>query len=427
MSFKNLTFLLTSALAQPVFAGDIEITQHVFDSVLRVKASPDRFAGAISSVTFRGKEYINSADHGRELQSASSFDGLGECFNPTEAGGAADGVGPKTASLPITYSASSNVMQTLTNMAFWLPPGKPYGRRCGATQFTSAQNTTVVSGHNLRKTVLMGYQGIPNVLRFEVAFSIPEDHQSATFEALTGYMPPEFSVFLTYDPVRRTLSTLSFGPGEQGKPVMLATTDGRHAMGVSSPGLPQAAFQGLGYGRFRFPDTNKWGCVFREGHIAAGSTHVYACLVAIGTVDEVIAAQNALYASGAHPAPLYRFFNGRGHFLTASYSEGTSTGYKFESTAFNVYTSNLDGGMVPIYRCQASGSGSNFASRDGHCEGQRVEGQYGFVSTSARAGLVALHRFHRAGFDDHLTTTNYAEGIKAGYSHELVLGYVPAQ
>ena len=36
-----------------------------------------RFGGAIYSLTWRGREFINSTDHGRELQSASSFDGMG--------------------------------------------------------------------------------------------------------------------------------------------------------------------------------------------------------------------------------------------------------------------------------------------------------------------------------------------------------------
>src|SRR5918992_2143889 len=50
-----------------------------------------RVAGAIHSLRWRGKEFVNSYDHGRQIQSASSFDGLGECYNPTEAGSEADG------------------------------------------------------------------------------------------------------------------------------------------------------------------------------------------------------------------------------------------------------------------------------------------------------------------------------------------------
>jgi len=427
MKLKHYLAFLSVGLTQAAFAGDIAIQKGVFDSTLRIAASTDRFAGAIYSVTFRGKQYINATDHGRELQSASSFDGLGECFNPTEAGSSADGAGFTSSSVPINYSTSGYDLQTVTNMAFWLLPGQQYGRLCSdTTHFTTAQNKTIVSGHTLNKTVSIGYQGIPNVVRYTVAFNVPEAHQSATFEAVTGYMPPDFSMFLKYDPAKRVLSTLSDVAGEQSTPVILATRDGRHAMGVSSFGLPQATFPSIGYGRFRFPDTSKWNCVFREGYVAPGSTYSYTCMVAIGTVDEIIAAQNALYASGDRPAPLFRFFNGKDHFLTASFSEGINAGYGFEGTAFNVYSSNIDGAMAPIQRCYVNASGDHFVSRDSNCEGQRLEGVYGFISTYSRPGFAALYRFYHTATGDHLTTTNYAEGVNTGYSLEGVLGYVPA-
>ncbi|HEU5406651.1 MAG TPA: hypothetical protein VFU48_02720 [Nitrospira sp.] len=79
------------------------------------------------------------------IQSASSFDGPGECFNPTQAGSRADGTDPTSSSVLIKNSTSGYVMRTVTNLAFWLLPGKPYGKPCGETQFTTAQNTTIVS------------------------------------------------------------------------------------------------------------------------------------------------------------------------------------------------------------------------------------------------------------------------------------------
>ena len=67
-------------------------------------------------------------------------------------------------------------------------------------------------------------------------------------------------------------------------PVILASADGRHAMGVWSPELPQ---DGVGYGRFTFQDVEKWNCVFREKEVLAGTTYRYRCFVAVGTIDEV--------------------------------------------------------------------------------------------------------------------------------------------
>ncbi|MCY2967517.1 MAG: hypothetical protein NT069_28450, partial [Planctomycetota bacterium] len=63
-----------------------------------------RLAGAIHSLTWNGREFIDSYDHGRQLQSACSFD-LGrpgefwaECYNPTEAGSRRDGIGANSSS-----------------------------------------------------------------------------------------------------------------------------------------------------------------------------------------------------------------------------------------------------------------------------------------------------------------------------------------
>ncbi|MFM9061891.1 MAG: hypothetical protein ACKOOI_02475, partial [Pirellula sp.] len=56
-----------------------------------------RLAGAVHSIRWKGKEFIDSADHGRQLQSACSFDAMSdepfwaERYNPTEAGSRRDG------------------------------------------------------------------------------------------------------------------------------------------------------------------------------------------------------------------------------------------------------------------------------------------------------------------------------------------------
>jgi hypothetical protein len=45
-----------------------------------------RFGGAVESVLWRGKEFINTWDHGREISYAWGMDDYGECLNPTEPG-----------------------------------------------------------------------------------------------------------------------------------------------------------------------------------------------------------------------------------------------------------------------------------------------------------------------------------------------------
>ena len=55
-----------------------------------------RQGGAVDSLVWKDKEFINNWDHGRQLQMAMSVEGYGECWNPTEAGGKSDGTGMET-------------------------------------------------------------------------------------------------------------------------------------------------------------------------------------------------------------------------------------------------------------------------------------------------------------------------------------------
>ena len=120
-------------------------------------------------------------------------------------------------------------------------------------------------------------------------------------------MPAAFSVFYKYlhDNEEHVgpagLFALDDGPGEQEHPVVLATPDGAHAMGVFSPGLPQ---HGIGYGRFRFGSnpnnpshTTKWNCVYRVTPLITPGSYRYFCLVVFGTTSEVTASVHALYST----------------------------------------------------------------------------------------------------------------------------------
>ena len=61
-------------------------------------SSSSRTAGAIDSLVWRDREFLNSYDHGRQLQMAITVQNHGECWNPTEAGGRSDGIGTETKS-----------------------------------------------------------------------------------------------------------------------------------------------------------------------------------------------------------------------------------------------------------------------------------------------------------------------------------------
>jgi hypothetical protein len=274
--------------AAPGVAGDAVIRGAAGGSEI-VITTTSRLAGAIHSLTWGGREFIDSLDHGRQLQSASNLDVdgklLNECFNPTEAGCERDMAGPTSSSRLLYLSARDRELVTVTQMAFWLRPGQASGGNL-------ALNTTVLSNHLLEKHVRIGVGELEHAVRHAVTFTLPADerHERATFEILTGYMPPEFSTFLGLRP-DGSLEELGPGPGEQLFPVILATADGEHAMGCWSPATSRTTGRPPTYGRFSFPDQKvvKWNCVVREADKAglAAGAHPHLVYSAVGTREQV--------------------------------------------------------------------------------------------------------------------------------------------
>jgi hypothetical protein len=275
------------------------------DSTIRAKAGGSeivitttaRVAGAIHSLTWDGVEFVDSLDHGRQIQSASNFDAgqpfVPEVFNPTEAGSMADGTGPRSTSRLLELSARENQLVTLSRMAFWLKPGEK-------SQGNPARNAGALSDHYLAKRVTVGHKDVPHAIEYRVTFLVPggEKHTYAQFEAVTGYMPPAFGTFFRFDPTTATLQPLSDGPGEQPDPVVLSTADGRHAMGVYSPDQPSKGYETAGYGRFRFKAEKvvKWNCVFRTKSQLPipGGEHQFRCFLVVGTSKDCESALAAL-------------------------------------------------------------------------------------------------------------------------------------
>lgn len=261
-------------------AGDSEI----------VITTTSRLAGAIHSVTWRGREFIDSFDHGRQLQSALNADAgaplSAETFNPTEAGSRQDGVGPTSTSRLLHLVADGRHLQTTTQMAFWLAPGEFSGPH-------PAKNRARLSNHLLTKRVTIGYRNLSQVVQYDVTFSLPvnEHHTQIVFEALTGYMPAEFDTFWRFDRDAQRLAPLTDGPGEQPDPVVLATADGRFAMGVLGRPPAESAVQGPTYGRFRFRQerVTKWNCVYRLAQPEGITPRDFSFrhLVLLGTKEDV--------------------------------------------------------------------------------------------------------------------------------------------
>jgi len=316
----NLLPASTASLALPCFDGGSKTSDRVpvnGDSVIRARSgsseivitTTNRLAGAIHSLTWNGKEFIDSHDHGRQLQSAASFDRAAsgefwaECYNPTEAGSRADGSGGRSTSQLLQISAEGRELRTSTRMAFWLAPGERSSGR-------PALNSTILSNHLVTKRVQIGgssefvaraRKALENIVEYDVTFIVPKEeaHTYAQFEAVTGYMPSEFSRFWKLPRSTRKLEPLDDGPGEQPHPVIFSNPSGSHAMGVFSPDQPSPGFEDAGYGRFRFEQEKvvKWNCVFRlrdKQGIAAGE-YRFRQFVAVGTLQDVTRVLETLF------------------------------------------------------------------------------------------------------------------------------------
>jgi hypothetical protein len=296
--FFVVLLLFADCKKQPIlpYSTQWSISDNVLGHRLTITCSP-KYAGAIYSLNWNGKEFLNSGDHGRELQSAATFDGLGECFNPTEAGSAFDATSDSTTSKLLTFSTDSNKIKSSDQMAFWTSVGQGYPAGCGVdTNIKVAQNPTNLSNHILTKQVTIGFGGISNVIDYVVTFHVAEHHSSAIFESLTGYMTQEFTSFWTFEPAAKSLAALSYGPGEQDKPIIFSTRDESHAMGIYTPGLPEASFPGVGYGRYSYLSqyTMKWSTFFHVNDTPIGdyTFHLY---VVVGRLSDVTSGMVSLY------------------------------------------------------------------------------------------------------------------------------------
>jgi hypothetical protein len=258
-----LLLAATVGAQTPVVSGDAELSGTIGGKPLVIRTT-SRLAGAIDSVKWDGVEFIDSHDHGRQLQSAINADVDGvyhvECYNPTEAGSVVDALGPKSTSRLEAISFKDGVLSQRTRMAYWLAPGMKSGGHL-------AQNATLLSDHVLQKQVRIGRPGMDHVLDYKVTFTVPADrpHKVLQFEALTGYMPAAFSEELRFDAQTETLVPLPRKNGEQRDPIVLSTPSGSHAMGVFTPDRPPAGQPPVGYGRFKFDREQvvKWNCVIR--------------------------------------------------------------------------------------------------------------------------------------------------------------------
>lgn len=233
-----------------------------------------QFGAAITSLVWNGQQFVDAHDYGRLIQVAYQLNGLGEAYNPTE-GGQLGYPLPPNATRILSASVSGKVLTTSVNPAFWHPV-----------------NGQATSPDIIGKTVTVDYNGITNLVRQDVTIITAADYTEAVGLNLTGYLTSSFS----------SLYSLQNGvavPAQGGQtpssafssnsPVILATADGAHAMGVlCAIGQYVVLMNAFGSG------TNDWNAGWRIAQPCPKGTYNSTVYYVVGTLADVTTKLNQI-------------------------------------------------------------------------------------------------------------------------------------
>lgn len=261
----------------------------VENDIIRLSAST-RMAGAIDSLMWNNREFINSYDHGRQLQAAVIIDNYGECYNPTQAGSSNDGLASTSTSVLEGMFTEPAHLASQSLPAYWLAAGQAHPIPSG--NCVRAINTTNVSDYRMNTDVRVGFGGVHHAIQFITSVQVPRYASAFQLEGPTGYLSGEFSSFYAMDFTTGGLIPQSPANTEQNEPVILSLPNGSAAMGVWSPDLPDVNTASR-YARFSFVDpsnpvnsTTKWSAVFRRYSLPAGS-YQFRSFIFVGTLENV--------------------------------------------------------------------------------------------------------------------------------------------
>ncbi len=261
--------------------GDGTISKDVLGSPLTIKTQA-RWAGAIDSMIWKGKEFVLSVNNGQQIQVAMTVNNYGQCYNPTESGSAKDYKGPSTSSKLLSFSVNNNVIETTNQMAFWLDPSvnstdpgcvmkknPPFGDPWWPGY---PFNENVLSNFILHKKITIGYRDLPNVIVHEAIVDIPtnlninmtrfnqtmaqipsdERNNDASLRYIilenpAVYVPITFSVRYLFDPKLPPVksSLLRKADHEYDSftiPPILTTPDEQYAIGLYRPDVVMSGY-----------------------------------------------------------------------------------------------------------------------------------------------------------------------------------------
>jgi hypothetical protein len=319
-SVVAVLFLLVVAFGVPSWClaagvnGDSQIAG-MFDGSPIVIKTTNRLAGAIDSLVWKGKEFVDSTDHGRQIQTAWTVNGHGQCYNPTEAGSHLDG--PTSSSILLDIRKTSEVSYyTKSKPAFWDPPefqdpgcNFDVNGTNGPWLGGKAINKTVVSDWILEKWVTIGYAGIPNIIKYISRITVPinpdVEIDYIILDQPSVHMPGEFNKWEQYNPQSKLLIPPNTFYGLSNRPHVLSTPDGNFALSVYSPEIPEQGMENLpqypylGYQVILLPLQNlsvNGERIAKTESFTPGSTHTYVSYIIIGNTEQVRQSLQLLYA-----------------------------------------------------------------------------------------------------------------------------------
>ena len=202
-----------------------------------------KYAGAVSSIRWANKEFINNFDHGRQLSPNYQFFNRFICYNPYETGSLQDGNKPTSSSHLFSFSASGKQIESRTQLAWyysqWVESPRP-DEHCGdpARWLYVAPYTSPLSNYQVHKIVTIGFAGIPNVIEYLTEVFIPEPVLEGINNP-TAVLNGEFSSIWSYDVVSKDYRKVRASAGEDDRIKVVSTADGNYAMGWYAPELLQ--------------------------------------------------------------------------------------------------------------------------------------------------------------------------------------------
>ena len=275
----------------------------VSDSYVFISCS-ERTAGAVDSLVWNDKEFINNWDHGRQLQTAMTVQDYGECWNPTEAGGRSDGIGTETKSILTEIYSAANILSTTSLPAYWVRGDDTQAGDSGAfcPAGTPSFNSEDTHPYNFTKLVTLGCFSMDNCIQFEITAELgnspdmPPFTGFAQLEAPTAYLNSDFAKVSYLDPTTGYLENVDYvANGESDELVIIHTEDEQYALGAvtkarppTSSGVPGSHYAYFAFGGGNFDQaTYKWSVVIRED-LKPGDVFEVSSYLCVGSLETVV-------------------------------------------------------------------------------------------------------------------------------------------